>query len=326
MIWMLMLAKVGFSQDLHFSQYFSLPLMLNPSNGGSSDFQLRFAMVQKQQWNSITRAYSSSGFSVDGNIYSLPARKLNFSAGLNLLRDVAGDGNFGMYAASVPLTIHFLPSENAGMISVAIEPGIIQYSLNIQDLVFDNQLDGSPASGEFWSGNQILLPDLGLGIAYNTHHLIPNAELKAGFSIKHFNKPSVSVDGTKTAIVSSRSTFFLIGSIPMHENQFLMPQLLYSNQKDNQEWLAGATFETLLSNQKIQSYAVGLHLRPADSFIMSGRIGWNDFQFGLSYDINYSGLFRSSYGRGGLEITLQYGINAALKVQPKTLPYCPTYL
>lgn len=301
-------------------------MMLNPASSGNSDYMVRFAAVQKQQWNSITRAYTSSGFSVDGDLYSLPAYKLSLSGGLVLFRDVAGDGNFGMYSAAIPLAIRYAPAAKLGTFTFAFEPGILQYGVNVQDLIFDNQQNGQASSGESWAGNQLLLTDFGIGFVYSNDQIFSDADITAGVALKHLNEPSYALDGTQTTMLSRRSSFFMHGNIALDMKHSLLPQLLYSVQKENREWLAGAMFTTNHSSQSIHFHAYGLHFRPGDALILSGRIGWKDLQIGLSYDLNYSGLFRSSRGQGGLEITLQYGINAMIKVQPRDLPFCPTYL
>jgi type IX secretion system PorP/SprF family membrane protein len=319
------------SQDLHFSQSFAQPLILNPARSGESDFALRFSAIHKSQWNSITKAYSSVAFSADGTFYTMPSSKLKFSSGMVLLRDAAGDGNFRTISVSIPLAATYQLPENLGSLSVAVDAGIIQHALNLQDLVFDNQYNGLgidflPGSGESWAGNQVVLPDVGAAIFYSSNNLSSSIDIKTGLSLRHLNNPSVSLDGTQTALLGMRSLAFLESRIRVLEYQHIIPQVLFAKQLSHTEWLLGASYETRFDNQAIHFQSVGFLVRPADALIFLYQIGWKDLIVGFSYDINYSGLFQSSSGRGGFEISLLYGVSITPAVQPQRLPFCPTYL
>ena len=55
------------------------------------------------------------------------------------------------------------------------------------------------------------------------------------------------------------------------------------------------------------SIMVGTHLRAGDAFIPSVQLEIAEYTFGVSYDMNVSGLKTATAGKGGFEISLRYG-------------------
>ncbi|NCP46666.1 MAG: type IX secretion system membrane protein PorP/SprF, partial [Flavobacteriales bacterium] len=52
-------------QDVHFSQFFSSPLTLNPANAGIYNGDLRAIMNYRSQWGSISEPFVTMAASVD---------------------------------------------------------------------------------------------------------------------------------------------------------------------------------------------------------------------------------------------------------------------
>ncbi len=63
----------GFSQDLHFSQFFEAPLLRNPSLAGIFTGDYRIQGVYRDQWNSFTNAYKTGSFNGE---YKMPVRQI----------------------------------------------------------------------------------------------------------------------------------------------------------------------------------------------------------------------------------------------------------
>src|SRR5687767_14196165 len=64
----------GFSQDIHFSQFFETPLLRNPSLAGIFTGDLRLQMVYRTQWSSVTVPYQTGSFNAE---YKLPMGNSN---------------------------------------------------------------------------------------------------------------------------------------------------------------------------------------------------------------------------------------------------------
>src|SRR3954463_13036152 len=85
----LQLSAIGFSQDIHFSQFFEAPLLRNPSLAGIFTGDVRVQFVYRDQWNSVTNAYRSGSVNAE---YKMPVGKQDdfITAGLQILYDKAG--------------------------------------------------------------------------------------------------------------------------------------------------------------------------------------------------------------------------------------------
>src|SRR5450631_3938296 len=93
----------GFSQDIHFSQFFETPLLRNPALAGIFTGDVRIQSVFRTQWNSVTTPYQT--VSLNGE-YKLPVGRVNdfLTLGGQLLYDKAG---------TIALTTtHILPTLN----------------------------------------------------------------------------------------------------------------------------------------------------------------------------------------------------------------------
>lgn len=62
---MLLGASAGVAQDIHFSQFFNVPMGLNPGCIGQFDGDYRAHGVFRQQWRSVTVPYRTFGLGGD---------------------------------------------------------------------------------------------------------------------------------------------------------------------------------------------------------------------------------------------------------------------
>src|SRR5436305_8270435 len=79
----------GFSQDIHFSQFFETPLLRNPALAGIFSGDLRIQGVYRTQWNSVTVPYQTGSFNGE---YKQPIGKSDdfITLGGEILYDKAG--------------------------------------------------------------------------------------------------------------------------------------------------------------------------------------------------------------------------------------------
>ena len=99
----LIISVSGFSQDIHFSQFFETPLLRNPALAGIFTGDLRIQAVYRTQWASVTVPYQTGSINAE---YKLPIGNTNdfLSVGGEVLYDKAG---------TVALTAtHILPVVN----------------------------------------------------------------------------------------------------------------------------------------------------------------------------------------------------------------------
>ena len=71
----------GYGQDLHFSQYFNAPLLVNPANTGfNPDYDYRFGGNYRNQWATVGNPYKT--MSIWGDVKVLGDRFENGWLGL----------------------------------------------------------------------------------------------------------------------------------------------------------------------------------------------------------------------------------------------------
>ena len=79
------------AQDIHFSQFYESPLLLNPAAAGSSPTDFRFVLNYKNQWKSIGTPYKTIALSYDQRFYLNKKKKGNhLGIGVNLFNDKVG--------------------------------------------------------------------------------------------------------------------------------------------------------------------------------------------------------------------------------------------
>ena len=98
-----MSVKLSFSQDPHFSQFYSSPLTLSPAFTGKFNGDLRVAGNYRNQWPTINRAYQTATLSADFHIMK---NYLDFrdTWGVGLMaytdKSAAGAVNFNYFSVS----------------------------------------------------------------------------------------------------------------------------------------------------------------------------------------------------------------------------------
>src|SRR3954463_15702477 len=74
--------------DPHFSQYYVYPSWLNPALTGAFDGDYRISGIYRNQWSSITNAFSTIGLSAD------MVTSKNINVGVSVMRQTAGTGGY----------------------------------------------------------------------------------------------------------------------------------------------------------------------------------------------------------------------------------------
>ena len=118
-------------QDVHFSQFFSSPLTLNPANAGIFDGDLRAIVNYRNQWSSISKSYATSAASLDFPILREMGGGM-FGLGVNFSKDGSGDSKLSTtnFALSVAYHLDISGGQNNHYLSLGFQAGAIQRSIN----------------------------------------------------------------------------------------------------------------------------------------------------------------------------------------------------
>ncbi len=316
-----------YAQDIHFSQFKSAPMNTNPAAFSAESYDVRLVMNHKNQWNSFTNAYRTYSFSLDGPIPYAIAPWLTLRSGLLVNSDRAGDGGLGFIAFSIPLITEISLPGLSSRFSLAASGGLTQYGVDVTQFTFDSQYQGNSFQPdlppmETGLAQAILHSDWSLAAAWQ-FQLSPDLFFETGWNGQHLHEPDLSWYGDGLNRLPARHQFYVEMNWMLNPMYRLMPVFYYSNQGKYQESIIGAAWSVLAEHPLLRSQTYGLYLRASDAILLSYHLRLSDYQIGVSYDINVSGLSRASYGRGGFEISLIYWLSRKPKLPETRFKQCP---
>jgi type IX secretion system PorP/SprF family membrane protein len=340
---MLLCTSLG-AQDFHLTQYDAAPLNLNPSMTGMFDGFFRIHAHYRTQW----AALATNPFQTMEIGYDMPLKK--FSIGGQLMDYTAGTGNYNVFSFEASGAYDLAIDKNdVHHIAVGVQAGIIQKSINFAKLSWGNQytyangggFDQTVNSGENFSSQSFILPDVNLGFTYYYARESARVNPFLGFSASHINTPTETFYATSNKL-PVKYILHTGCKINLSETVQLLPKIFFMRQT-----LGKADIK---SNDKEMTINLFLHyyLRQSDAYILFGPtfrlsgplskknatieemekdaaaiemgLKYGRYTYRVSYDINTSTLNPYSNGRGGLEISVTY---IGRKHQPNPVINCP---
>ncbi len=316
-------------QDIHFSQFSQSPLLLNPANAGLFPADLRISALHRRQWAAVTVPYKTFSLAADAKLSAVNEKLKGLNAGILLHHDQAGDGQLTTLDARLFLGYRMaLSADSIHFIRAGVMGGFSQRSIHYDKLTFDAQFDGDVfnpayANGELFNGNRVSWADFGMGLGWDL--ITENSSWQAGLSATHINQPDHGFFN-ETVQRPVLWIFQASGALKVSEHLHLLPAILYLHQLEFREINTGAELKIRLTeeNQKQNAIGFGLFHRFHDALIPSLALYLGKFRFGLSYDINTSGLKTVSHSRGGPEFSVVY-MARKIKVQTQRNIICPVY-
>lgn len=325
-----MMAAYLKAQDIHFSQFNQSYLNLNPALTGNFDGDYRFNGNFRNQWSSVSEPFRTFSFSIEGKQLVEQLPKLNI--GLLLFLDEAGVGGLQTTNAMLSLSYSFkLNSDSSLLLGVGAQGGLLARSINFNRFSFDEQygrlqgFDPSRNNGEDFDRNSYSSFNLNTGFVVD--YLLENRKsFSLGFSLFNLTKPNQSFNGSNIPL-DMRSTLHLKADYYITEDMDIIPSILHSRQGEFRETLFGANLRYRLSESGYyrRNLYGGIWHRSVDAFILSAGLDYNQWQVGISYDINTSDLDVASNNRGGLEIAVTY-IFRTFKPMIRRYKICPRFL
>lgn len=314
------------SQDLHFSQTNQIPLLINPGATGVFDGWERITINHKNQWTSSNVNYYTSALSFDMNLMKpkKSSKGAYMGLGLQIFNDIAGDSKLGTRALNLSSSV-ILPIDRYQIISLGVQAGLGQKSINSNSLYFGNQFTGQEFSTDLPSNEQSsaseLYTDISTGIYYrynSSNHRWRNDNrliVEAGLAYFHINKPKIGFsNGNEDKLYSKfglnfnfsknviKNQFDISGSV----NQFFQGphrELLVSMLG---KFYIGSSSK-ITGRNKAKKIGIGAMYRLKDAFIPQVVVEFGAWTAGVSYDISVSEFGRYN-SKGGIEFSLQYAI------------------
>lgn len=330
-----------FAQDIHFSQFFQSPLLLNPALCGQFDGSYRVGLNQRTQWRSVTTPYSTFAVGADANNITLPDgifnsedgnyKELPFHGGISIYSDKAGDSQLKTTGFNLMAGQQFkLPFDEKATCHAGAMLGFTSMKIDYSKLTYDSQWNGvnydpNAPSGEVFPRAGRGYFNLNLGATYD-RTIDEKRSFTAGISLYNLSRPKQSFFDEGYVKLDSR--FNLHGSYKQSINNQLSvePMMLLMRQGKYTEFNIGGLAHYTLSEKPWTRNGVyaGLFVRAKDSGFLVIGMQYGAWNGAVSYDINTSSLIPASNGRGGLEFSLMHTFSKfPRKMNAKT---CPNYM
>jgi type IX secretion system PorP/SprF family membrane protein len=313
----------GKAQDLHFSQYFNAPLLVNPANTGfMPDYDYRVGGNYRDQWANLGNPYKTMSVWGDAQLFNDRFENGWVGVGGALLKDVAGSGSLSSTQAFASVAYHQMLSGNS-LLSGGIGLGLVNKRVDLNKLTFDDQwngqfFDGTVSPNEPFLYSSIYYFDLQLGVNY-AWFASDNVYLNAGLSVMHLNRPRESFYGAGSGVgqIDRRYTAFLNSNIKIQNLWILNPNVYVSKMASAWEVVAGMNANRNLSGDGSNQLILGLYYRNNDAVIPVIGYQLNDLKITFNYDATVSSLGSYNGTAGAYEISIVksgiYGGNKATK-------------
>ena len=300
------------AQDLHFSQYFNAPLLVNPANTGfNPDYDYRIGGNYRNQWaNVLNNPYKTS--SLWGDVQLFNNRFDNGWVGLGgtLYRDEAGSGGLSSTQGYLSMAYHQMLGYSS-LLSFGANIGIVNKKIDLNKLTFDNQWNGkffdvNAGSGESFYYSSIHYIDLQVGLNY-AWFVSDRAYFNLGISASHINQPKETFFNPNSNIDSKipvRFTLFVNGNFKIDDNWIVNPNIYISKSANATETVFGMNANRNLSGDGTQQLILGAYYRNKDAIIPMIGFQTNDLKLTFNYDATTSSLGNFNGRQGAYEVSI----------------------
>jgi len=280
----------AYSQDPHFSQFYSNPLALNPAFAGSAGCS-RVALNYRSQWAKL----SGGGYKTFSVSYDQFTCKVNGGIGFNYMYDAAFDELCTHYA-NVFYSYNIKCSENF-LIKPAINIGMGRKSIDESKL--------TPAIS--FPNNPRYYFNAGAGV------LIVYKNLIGGVAFDHLFEPNVSF--SSTSHLPMKFTAHASFQFDIKDKIKITPLVIFQKQQ-----MFEAIIPSVLFNIWYIKFGAGLRtgFHNSDSFIYMLGFQNNKMSIGYSYDYTISKL--SNATGGSHEISTVFKFNCKNKTDKFFIP------
>ena len=298
-------------QDIHFSQYDNSPIGLNPALTGDFNGNVRIVANHRNQWSCIDVPYLTTATSFDTKLLAGKWQGDALGVGFLIFHDKAGEGGLQHLQPMACFAYHHRTGKKKNtLLSAGVEGGVFNRWIDYSKLYFGSQFDEGDfnralSSNENETMYNITRFDLTAGGALRI--IDKKSEYSIGYSLHHLTRPDESLLGNKNRIHMNHAVN-MDDKIRLSTQFFITPRLLILSQNKALEVLPGVKgiyiIQSTDGNETVLGGAIDLRLK--DAFVFTFTLGFVPWQFGFSYDINYSTLVPASKSRGGFEISVIY--------------------
>ena len=320
--------SLSYGQDIHFSMFDLSPINLNPGNTGNFDGKYRFIGNHRNQWKSVTVPFKTLNIAGDGrDIFG----KKGFHGGIQINQDIAGDSKLRTFQIMASGAYENQIIDSSWTLFAGMHLGYTNKHIDYTLLEFNSQYNGV-AFDPTLSNNEIFSTDARNYLKSNLGAVLLkqiNANTSVDFGLGLFNifTPRQSFFEDDNIELDRRLSLFGIGHLRLSQSLSVHPKASFMAQGKYKETIIGAEAEYHLLEMPglYRSAWGGIYYRNKDAAYFTAGMTYDQWKFGLSYDINFSKLVPASNNRGGFEFAVIY----IIRDKSYSLPVyriCPDYI
>lgn len=319
------------AQDIHFTQFYASPLLLNPALTGGFDGQLRASTIIRDQWRgALETPFVTTTAALDFRFPLKVGGRANgdaASAGIVFMNDRVKQYDFTHNQIMVSGGYHkMLDKRTNQILSGGLQIGIGQRNIIYSGLNFQDQFSINPDGSTGYFGqtredlptNNITFFDASLGVNYS---YAPRgaAGVYVGAAVHHINEPDISYfsrddDSLDPEPLKRKYSVHLAGVLPLSSKMSLQPRALAQLQGESAQAVLGTNIRMQFDEFSTTALHLGSWVRGVrningfgtDAVVALMGIEYHNFLLGTSYDIGLSDFTAGSRGRGALEISIAY--------------------
>jgi type IX secretion system PorP/SprF family membrane protein len=331
---LIFMVSCAFSQDIHFSQFYESPVLLNPASAGACVNDFRFTANYRNQWQNVISPFKTIGLAFDSKLHHLSENGFNhFGYGITIYTDKAGASRSATNQFNLAAVYH-LYIDRKNIISFGVNGGMFQKSINTGGLKWDAQFNGktydpSLSSQESANYQSIMKFDMGAGLLYRHQENSSGVSYECGAAMNHLTKPGISYNSSDPSL---QFKYSVTGNAKAKLSPvlYLVPATLVALQGGHQEIVAGGNLRYVSSDHGKEKDQLGTHkaistafqfgcfYRYKDAVVFTAGVEYDHhINLGISYDLNVSKLRSASRLRGGYEICITYSEHKHSKLRSR---------
>jgi type IX secretion system PorP/SprF family membrane protein len=299
-------------QDIHFAQFYELPMLRNPSLAGIFNGNIRFTAAYRNQWQSITVPYRTIAMGTEIKILRGLADGDFMTFGLQVTNDEAGDSKLRRTQLLPVINYHkLLNVEKSTLLSLAFMGGLVSERFDPTALKFDDQFvngsyNTSNVTSQSFSRTGFSYLDANVGLSLSSL-INENTKFYIGAALFHFNNPRLTFMKDQAVILNRKwgvnggFTYKIgnIGKLVIYGDHFRQG----SNRITQLGFLYSYNFIPAIEDAQL-SISAGAIFRLNDAIAPVVKLNKDKWSLGLSYDTNISSLKKASNFKGGFEMTM----------------------
>lgn len=320
-----------FAQDIHFSNFFTNSLNLNPAMAGYMKGKLRFNLTARDQYRTVAVPYKTVSLGIDTRLHNKYSSTPPLGIGLVFNYDLAGDAHYGASQIAVPVAMH-IPLNQWWTLSPALMPGIGIHSVDYSLFRFPDQFNGTHFDPNLITNENFEITrktffnmSAGFMATFQPSSLY---FYTLGYAAYNINRPNISWFNDSDVRLPLRSLIHGMAWLQFTADFDLVPQAKVQFQRRQQEFQFGATGIKYFNNSSFYKCMFGLFYRAKDHDALILAIGCNlsGYEILFNYDINISQLRTASRGHGAFELTVTNIIMDGRKRTKRAAVRCPGYI